>query len=59
MRIGSLVQHFYGKEHIGVVVGYWTHDISREEHLLVCWLTGMHKGDTDALLECDLEVLCE
>ena len=62
MRVGSLVQ--FGHEwcddtHIGVVVGYWTHDVSEEEHTLVYWIIGKYVGDTDAILVCDLEVLCE
>ena len=55
MRVGSLVK--YGLS-LGIVVGEWTHPISEEEHTLVCWLTGTYTGDTDAVIESDLEVLC-
>lgn len=62
MRVGSLVK--FGHEwcddtHIGVVVGYWSHDDFEEEHTLVHWIIGKHVGDTDAIIESDLEVLCE
>ena len=56
MQVGSLVK--YGT-FFGIVVGEWTHPISEEEHTLVCWLTGRHTGDTDAVIEDCLEVLCE
>ena len=56
MKIGSLVKYV---SFFGIVVGRWTHDVSEEEHILVCWLTGLYTGETDALIECDLEVLCE
>ena len=56
MRIGSLVKYC---SFLGIVVGEWTHPISEEEHRLVRWVTGCHTGDTDAMMECDLEVLCE
>jgi len=62
MRIGSLVQYAHrwcDDTHIGVVVGYWTHDDFEEEHTLVHWIIGKHMGDTDAIIESDLEVLCE
>lgn len=62
MRVGSLVK--FGHDwcddtHIGVVVGYWTHDDFEEEHTLVHWIIGKHVGDTDAIIESDLEVICE
>ena len=56
MQVGSLVKHGC---HFGIVVGWWTHDVSEEEHTLVCWLTGKYTGDTDAVMEYNLEVLCE
>ena len=62
MRVGSLVQFallWSGVVHIGVVVGFWTHDVSEERHWLVHWITGKYIGDTDAIIESDLEVLCE
>ena len=60
MKVGSLVRCVHWKDHVfGVVVGEWTHDISREEHLLVYWLTGLHTGDTDAIMKYELEVLCK
>lgn len=62
MQVGSLVKfahRWMDDTHIGVVVGYWTHDVSEEQHILVCWLTGRYTGDTDAIIESDLEVLCE
>ena len=55
MQVGSLVK--YGFD-FGIVVGRWTHPISEEEHTLVCWLIGRHTGDTDAVVEGCLEVLC-
>ena len=58
MRVGSLVK-FVGSNHVGVVVGYWLHDVSEEEHLLVRWIIGKFTGDTDAIPVLDLEVLCE
>ena len=58
MRVGSLVK-FVGSNHVGVVVGYWSHDVSEEEHTLVYWIIGKYVGDTDAIIESDLEVLCE
>ena len=56
MQIGSLVKH---GTFFGIVVGKWTHDVYGEEHTLVYWLTGKYTGDTDRMLECHLEVLCE
>jgi hypothetical protein len=56
MRIGTLVKYGFN---FGIVVGWWTHKISEEEHTLVCWLTGTYTGDTDAVMGYDLEVLCE
>ena len=56
MRIGTLVKYGF---HFGIVVGWWTHKISEEEHTLVCWLTGGYTGETDAVMEYDLEILCE
>ena len=56
MRVGSLVK--YGT-FFGIVVGEWTHPISEEEHTLVRWITGWHTGDTDAMMESELEVLCK
>ncbi len=56
MRVGTLVKYC---SFLGIVVGEWTHPISEEEHTLVRWVTGCHTGDTDAMMECDLEVLCE
>ena len=55
MRVGTLVK--YGT-FFGIVVGKWTHNVSEEEHTLVCWLTGKYTGDTDAVIEGCLEVLC-
>ena len=62
MQVGSLVQFddsWSEGVHIGVVVGFWVHDISDEYHWLVHWLIGKYTGDTDAIIESDLEVLCE
>ena len=62
MRVGSLVQYSHewcDDTHIGVVTGYWFHDVSEEEHTLVHWIVGKYMGDTDAILVSDLEVLCE
>ena len=56
MQVGTLVKY---TSFFGIVVGWWTHKISEEEHTLVCWLTGTYTGDTDAVIEYDLEVLCE
>ncbi len=56
MRVGSLVKYY---SFFGIVVGKWTHDVTEEEHTLVHWLTGQYTGDTDAIMEWDLEVLCE
>ncbi len=56
MRVGSLVK--YGFD-FGIVVGWWTHPDFQEEHTLVCWLTGTYTGDTDAIIENDLEVICK
>ena len=56
MRIGTLVKYGF---HFGIVVGWWTYKLSGEEHALVCWLTGEYTGETDALMEHDLEILCE
>ncbi len=59
MQVGSLVTWAYTSDYIGVVVGHWIHDISEEHHWLVHWLTGKYSGDVDAVIECDLEVLCK
>ena len=56
MQVGTLVK--YGFD-FGIVVGWWTHPISEEELTLVCWLIGRHTGDTDAVMENHLEVLCK
>ena len=56
MQVGTLVKY---TSFFGIVVGWWTHDVSEEEHILVCWLTGWHTGETDACVESDMEVLCE
>jgi len=56
MQVGDLVKcHTY----FGIVVGHWTHDVSEEEHTLVHWLTGRYTGETDAMLEIDLEAICK
>ena len=62
MRVGSLVQYSHewcDDTHIGVVTGYWFHDVSEEEHTLVHWIVGKYMGDTDAILVSDLDVICE
>ena len=56
MQVGSLVKY---TSFFGIVMGEWTHPISEEEHILVRWITGWHTGDTDAMMESDLEVLCK
>ncbi len=56
MQIGTLVKYH---TYLGIVVGHWTHNFSGEEHTLVHWLTGKYTGDTDAVIENTLEVLCE
>ena len=57
MKVGDIVQNEY--DCLGVVVGYWIHEVSEEEHILVHWLKGKYMGDTDAVLESNLEVICE
>ena len=59
MRVGTVVTPVYTPNYLGVVVGHWIHDISEEHYWWVHWVTGKFTGDTDAFLECDLEVLCE
>lgn len=56
MKIGTLVKLY---DWLGVVVGFWTHEVSEEEHALVTWLSGRYTGETDAISPNDLEVLCK
>ena len=56
MQVGTLVKY---DNFFGIVLGYWEHPISNEIHTLVHWLTGRHTGDTDAVIEDCLEVLCK
>ena len=56
MRVGTLVKYGFN---FGIVVGWWTHQDFKEEHTLVCWLTGTYTGETDAIMEYDLEVICK
>lgn len=56
MKIGTLVKL---DEWFGIVVGRLTHHVTEEEHILVKWLTGSYTGDTDAVMENRLEVLCK
>ena len=58
MKIGTLVKAKLDGW-FGVVVGFWTNDVSEVEHVLVKWLSGRYTGDTDAILPYHLEVLCK
>ena len=56
IEIGSLVRDSYGD--VGLITGYWTHDVSGEHHTVVKWLTGRYVGELDALFNTDnLEVI--